>query len=421
MADPLKADSEHEQPNLIGYSEADQRRFVDEAPKRAGRTCFERDRARVLHSSALRRLAAKTQVVLAGESDFPRTRLTHTLEVAQISRELGAAMGANPDVADLAGLAHDLGHPPFGHNGEDALNEAADGIGGFEGNAQSLRVLTRLEPKVTKADGSSAGLNLTRAALDAVIKYPWPRRANTRKFNVYEDDLPVFNWVREQAPDGRQCFESQVMDWSDDVAYSVHDVEDGVHAGHIGLAAVQARDERGEVCRLAHEWYAPAIDPGELAAALDRILALSYWPREFDGSQKHLAALKNMTSQLTGRFVMPTMAATRERFGDRPLSRYRADVVVPADQRSEVAVLKALSNVFVFQRPNADDIYRSQREVVIELVAALDELAPDALDASFAPAWQQAADHAARRRIIIDQVASLTDRSILHWHATYCR
>lgn len=410
-----------DQPEFVGYPSTDQARLVPEAAKRAGRTCFERDRARVLHSSALRRLAAKTQVVLAGESDFPRTRLTHTLEVAQISRELGAAMGANPDVTDLAGLAHDLGHPPFGHNGEDALNQAAKDIGGFEGNAQSLRVLTRLEPKVTKSDGTFAGLNLTRASLDAVIKYPWPRRAGSQKFNAYADDLPVFDWVREGAPDGRQCFESQVMDWSDDVAYSVHDVEDGVHAGHIDLSAIQAQDERATVCRLAHEWYAPETELAVLAAALDRILSLPYWPQEFDGSQKHLAALKNMTSQLTGRFVTPAMVATRASFGDRPLTRYRADLVVPDEQRCEVAVLKALSNVFVFQRPNADDIYARQQEVVIELVESLNAKGAQALDASFGPGWLAAADDTARRRVVIDQVASLTDRSILRWHTTHCR
>ncbi|PKQ14212.1 MAG: deoxyguanosinetriphosphate triphosphohydrolase, partial [Actinobacteria bacterium HGW-Actinobacteria-8] len=121
-----------------GYGPFDTERFVDEPPKQADRTSFERDRARIVHSSALRRLGAKTQVLGAGSGDFVRTRLTHTLEVAQVGRGLGKQLGCDPDVVDAACLAHDLGHPPFGHNGERALDTAAKDIGGFEGNAQTL-------------------------------------------------------------------------------------------------------------------------------------------------------------------------------------------------------------------------------------------------------------------------------------------
>jgi dGTPase len=196
----------------LGYSALDRERFLDEPAKRKGRTEFARDRARIIHSFALRRLAAKTQVAVPWASDFPRTRLSHSLECAQVGREIGAALGADPDLLESACLAHDLGHPPFGHNGEQALAKIAKDIGGFEGNAQSFRLLTRIEAKTVDQEGLSVGLNLTRATLDAATKYPWSSRENPDKFGVYQDDLEIFNWVRQESLELRTCMEAQIMD-----------------------------------------------------------------------------------------------------------------------------------------------------------------------------------------------------------------
>ncbi|MFI7508708.1 deoxyguanosinetriphosphate triphosphohydrolase [Micromonospora aurantiaca] len=400
----------------------DAARLVDEAPKDTGygRSPFERDRARVLHSAAFRRLAAKTQVHTAGTNDFLRTRLTHSLEVAQIAREMGARLGCDPDVVDTAGLAHDLGHPPFGHNGEYALDELAADCGGFEGNAQTLRVLTRLEAKVLAPDGRSAGLNLTRAALDAVSKYPWPRRPGERKFGVYADDRPVFDWLREGAPPGdRRCLEAQVMDWADDVAYSVHDVEDGIHGGYVDLRPLLAdADERRALCAdvaAAYSGEAPE-DLGQVLAGLlaDPVLAPL---AAYDGSHRAVAALKATTSVLTGRFVAGVVAATEQRHGPGPHRRYDADLEVPRRIRAQCALLKGIALRYVMRRPGAGDRYARQRDVLTGLVAALLDRAPDALDPVFAPLWRDAADDAARLRVVIDQVASLTDPAALAWHA----
>ncbi|MEU6080924.1 deoxyguanosinetriphosphate triphosphohydrolase [Streptomyces sp. NPDC047108] len=415
------------------YGEGDTERWAPEPDKRPGRTAFQRDRARVLHSAALRRLAGKTQVVAPGQQSIgwdasPRTRLTHSLECAQVGRELGAALGCDPDLVETACLAHDLGHPPFGHNGEQVLNEFAKDCGGFEGNAQSLRLLGRLEPKrFVQRDGSgepvSVGLNLTRAALDAATKYPWPRGGHptdpaSPKFGVYEDDLPLFTWLREGAPDHRQCFEAQVMDWSDDVAYSVHDIEDGLHAGHLDPDLLLAEPERREIVACATARYAPpGTEPDELAEALDRLTDQEWWPHGYDGSAVAQARLKDATSQLIGRFCLAAEGATRHAYGSGRLTRYAAELVVPRDTRLECAVLKAVADLYVMQRAEQERMRAEQRIILAELAEALSARAPDGLDPQYRALHTAAPDDRERQRVIVDQIAALTDASARGLHA----
>jgi len=401
-----------------GYDAHATARWVAEPPKRAGRSAFERDRARVLHSASLRRLAAKTQVVAVGDTDFPRTRLTHSLECAQIGRGIGAAIGCDPDLVETACLAHDIGHPPFGHNGEMALADLAAGCGGFEGNAQTLRLLTRLETKVP-----GAGLNLTRAALDATLKYPWPEPPGGGKFNFYADDAEAFGWIRQRAPERRRCLEAQVMDWADDVAYSVHDLEDGLHAGLITFGKLRDHSERDVVAAVARREYCEpgSVSPAELASVFADLMALDFWPKTFDGGPGALAALKNLTSELVGRFCMAAQDATRTACrAAGPLTRYACDLAVPRVQRLECALLKAVAAHYVMTREGAAAAQAREREVIAELAAAVEAGAPGTLDRVFRPAWAAANSDAARRRVVIDQIASLTDISALSAHRRLC-
>ena len=407
------------------YSAADRERWVREDPahKQADRDDFARDRARVLHSASLRRLSAKTQVVQPDSDDFVRNRLTHSLEVAQIGREFGSALGCDADVVDTACLAHDLGHPPFGHNGETALNDIAADIGGFEGNAQTLRLLTRLEAKRVHADGRPAGLNLTRASLDAVTKYPWGNDENrwgTGKFGVYADDLDVFGWFRASEPDGRRCLEAQTMDWSDDVAYSVHDVEDAVASGRVDLRALRAPEEIAAVIAVTRELYARDMDETALAEALARLLATGWIPFSHNGSRTDLAALKDMTSLLIGRFVQAVVVATRETYGDGPLTRFAADLVIPDDIRAECAVLKGTAAHFVMFTEERKSVLGDQREQIHELVAAYRNQPEVRLDPLHRVDFLASADEGAALRAIIDQVASLSDPRARVLHATWC-
>jgi dGTPase len=416
------------------YDATARERWVDEPPKRRERTPFERDRARLVHSASLRRLAAKTQVVGPQTDDFVRNRLTHTLEVAQVARDLGRTLGCDPDIVETAALAHDLGHPPFGHNGERALDEVSQPCGGFEGNAQTLRILTRLEPKTFAPDGRSVGLNLTRATLDASTKYPWTRRdaaepqgvhadgtpRSVRKFGVYDDDVDVFTWLRGGGePLGRRrCVEAQVMDVADDVAYSVHDLEDGIVAGRIDPAVLLDPVQRREVWKTVRDWYLPEAGDDELDDAVDRLLATTAWPRSaYDGSRRAQAALKNLTSDLIGLFCTQVRTATIEAAGDRPLLRHAADLVVPRGTELTVAALKGVAAHYVMQADDRVAVLDRQREVISELVSLLRLRGPAVLAPAHRADFEAAVSDAARLRVVVDQVASLTDASAVAWHA----
>src|ERR1700744_3830222 len=224
-------------------------------PESPTRTPFARDRDRIIHSTAFRRLKEKTQVFVAHEGDHFRTRLTHSLEVAQIARSLATALGLDADLAETVALAHDLGHPPFGHAGEDELQKQMEAYGGFDHNVQTFRVVTKLERRYPRFEG----LNLTWETLEGIIKHNGPVADKLEKpswraiaeFDA-EDDLRLAPWASAEA---------QVAALADDIAYNNHDVDDGVQAGLFNLEELREIPLIGPHVATAVADY-PAVDVG---------------------------------------------------------------------------------------------------------------------------------------------------------------
>ncbi|WP_047259948.1 deoxyguanosinetriphosphate triphosphohydrolase [Corynebacterium uterequi] len=406
---------------MYRYTAADTARLVAEAPKASqidgtrpdDRGAFSRDRDRVLHSAALRRLADKTQVVGPRDGDTPRTRLTHSLEVGQIARGIGTGLGLDPSLCEMAGLTHDIGHPPYGHNGEVALNELAADCGGFEGNAQTLRILTRLEPKVLDAAGASVGLNLTRASLDAACKYPRTRTnpdgSVNRKYSAYDEDAEILAWVRAGHTDAAPPIEAQVMDFSDDIAYSVHDVEDGVVSGRISLKVLWDLVELAQLAQIGAATFGGTAEELLDAAARLRAIPGVAAAADFDHSLSGYTTLKRLTSELVGRFVGATISATLTARGDRELGRMSGHLVVPAEVLAEVMLLKSIAVLYVMDAPAHVARQDRQRDRIYRVHDYLQAAGPGGLDVMFRE-WFDAADtDAARHRVIIDQIASMTE------------
>jgi dGTPase len=388
----------------------------DPNPAEDPRSRFEHDRDRILHSGAFRRLQGKTQVVSPGGADLFRTRMTHTLECAQIGRALAVRLGADAALVEAACMAHDLGHPPFGHTGEVALQTVMEGHGGFEGNAQSFRIVSRLEAKTRGEDLQPYGLNLTAATLDGTLKYPWaegqePAQHYADKFGYYLDDEEAFHFARDGRPGTGQSFEASLMDWADDVAYAVHDLEDGIRAGLVPMnflrqdrwaveqVAVKAVELQKENPRFS--LYGQADQADMLQGFLQREW-FDWASRDFDGSVEHKIQVKRMSSELINYFITSVDPEQHLEPGQA--------VHVPEEVQLENRLLNAIVFRYIIDPPGLATLQFGQRRVVELLFEAYrrdERLLPPAERDELHRAGH---DEARCRRVVCDHVAGMTDR-----------
>ena len=366
----------------IGYTSHDKERKCapEKLPARDERTDFERDRSRIIHSAAFRRLQGKTQVFTAGEGDFFRTRLTHSLEVAQIGKGLALWLGANPELVEAISLVHDIGHPPFGHSGEQELKQLMKPYGGFEANAQNIRILTRLESKSDQYDG----LNLTRATIDGQLKYKEIFDPTKRKF-VYEDDICIVDWASEDARkavngwdpgNGWKSFECQIMDWADEVAYAVHDLEDSIHAGYIDASTFFRSLEDPRIRRIVsgvedkfeHCGINVTIVYRELCNLVKKRLGNLWVADTIESHKDRKASRKLLTSDLIGRYIKATSRYQRRPVENAPASRrYFYGVCIPVKQRVEVALINRLIREFVINSPQVRTLEEKGKHIIRSL------------------------------------------------------
>lgn len=379
---------------------------------------LESDRDALRASAMLWRLKDVSQTTRPHEPG--RNRLTHSFSVARTARRIAAGLGGSPAmvaVVDAAALAHDVGHPPFGHNGERALAAAAQDCGGFEANAQTLRLLIRTPPVHPRLPG------MTRAVLDATCKYPRPRRDGIRKFGVYSDDLAAFTWMRADVSGERLCFEAQIMDWADDLANAVDDLADAITVAAIPGHALTDRDERVLIATLAYEHFTDHafVNADQLAHVTENLARHPLAEALAHGSCSPWAAARHARAtgaEIAADLIRATVDATVAGHDETaPLTRHRADLVVPGEAQALVAVLKALTLRHVLRAPAPRARRTLQAELLAELVALLGERAPAQLPAPAAHAWHTATSEADQARVVIDHVAALTDSAAIALHS----
>ncbi len=335
------------------------------------RTEAERDHDRILYTSAFQRLAGITQIAAPESGLTVHNRLTHTLKVAQVARRLAKRLGLSADrqeVAAAAALAHDLGHPPFGHLGEDALNQRAQAWGGFEGNAQSFRIVTFLALR----SGDYRGLNLTRRTLAAILKYPWAQdpadESKRHKWGTYESERRFFEFARAGCEQDQRSLEAAVVDWSDEVTYAVHDLEDFFRLGLIPLEQLAAAEDTerrrliGELCERPGELQAKfrlaGLTEQNLVDAFERLFVAASAPfgliEPYRGGRRDRTNLREQSSYLIGRFI-------------NAASRHGERLEIAAEQRAEVAVLKEVAWFYVITDPSLATIHHGQAKLIREL------------------------------------------------------
>ena len=350
-------------------------------PPSATRTPFQRDRDRIIHSSAFRRLRYKTQVFVAPDGDHFRVRLTHSLEVAQIARTLARALGLDEDLTEALALAHDLGHPPFGHSGEDALAAAMADFGGFDHNAQTLRIVTRLENRYPGWDG----LNLSWETLEGLAKHNGP--IHTPTWAMAQADA---EWRLDLA--SHAGLEAQVAALADDIAYDNHDLDDGIRAGLFSL------DDVASVVPFTADC---------LAAVLGR------WP----GLVARRRLVPELVREQIGRMTADLLAETRRRIGEAAPASVadvraagRPLVAMSAPMAAAGGALKAFLRTRMYRHPDVVRLRDPSRDVVAGLFAVL-----YADPARMPGDWGSAtpADEPGRARHVADFIAGMTDRYAL--------